>query len=722
MAALCLALLFLLPVKGMTWSLKKACLFLTLMLPVAGMTWSLQEALLLCGCVLPATGMPWWRIRVWDNRFFYAHASGWWDELPDWEQESLQEAFYWEPEMAVYIYGHSQTCHFDEWAPVWNQDAREWQTSRTRPGPDQFEAQEIDLEDFWRSARGHHGTPASSSWEKPAKAKRPAWSEGRYAARGYASAERRMKKRFLQRAGKEVPEELKPVKAELASEIKRQMKALWLKAKKVEEAENESQLPDLQESEEVDSSESQDTRDPSMESSSSCSEPGKADRRGGGRPTLGLPRSLSRPGKKGPRVTLAPVPEEEPAKAKKPAKAEKKEKAAERPGPSKEPQPKVDASNGKEKKTVKKEPVTPKAVGKKRKPAKAAGETDSEEPAKASSSKPEKAGPEKPAKAKPLEAPSKQQWNDVHYQLKKLRKSGQKPEMVKVFDEAEGGLAKRQWYYQMFLLDPTCSSKEVHKSSLERLTTENTNLKGWVSKWDVGKMQGADPQLPNFEELRDAACEGLKSRPHEVKQWADRGIRQYFLVKAQLTAEKHSNEAVTQAKQRVDLDEERFALCEQALLPEAAGPKQVLLGNKQKPGKALTEEAEEEKPQESLQEAYLRQLEGLQKASKSMGKAVDNLLLLQAGLQQHQKGSPSTMLTAILEETNKLVKRYEACKGSWTQKVSTFQVDLPEDENERSQKVAEVKADKESCETELKELSKAVNPHKLWAKNEGITA
>lgn len=298
---------------------------------------------------------------------------------------------------------------------------------------------------------------------------------------------------------------------------------------------------------------------------------------------------------------------------------------------------------------VKLEPQTPKRTRRAEKPVKASSESDSEEePAEASSSKPAKASPKKPAKAsssqpakaqtaqepkKPgkadkLVAPDKAQWNDVHYQLKKLRKSGEKPEMVKAWDEAEGSLQKRQRYYHMFLLDPSCASKQVHKTSLERLTTENTNLKGWVSKWDVGKMQGADSALPNFEELCDAACEGLKSRPHEVKAWADKGIRQYYLVKAQMTAEKHANESLTEAKQSVDLEEDKFKLCEAALLPDA-GPKQVLLGSKQKPVKALANQPAQEQTQESLQEAYSKLLEGLQKASKSLGKAVDNLLLLQ---------------------------------------------------------------------------------------------
>lgn len=67
----------------------------------------------------------------------------------------------------------------------------------------------------------------------------------------------------------------------------------------------------------------------------------------------------------------------------------------------------------------------------------------------------------------------------------------------------------------MFLLDPLAAQKTVHKECLEKLQHESSKLKGWVTKWDVGKMQGADPTLAKFEELCDLAVEGLPSRPHE---------------------------------------------------------------------------------------------------------------------------------------------------------------------------------------------------------------
>eukprot|EP00438_Fugacium_kawagutii_P015174 Skav227599 [mRNA] locus=scaffold1141:278674:279822:- [translate_table: standard] len=269
------------------------------------MKWSLKEALVLWGSVLPATSIPWWRVRFHQGKYFYVHASGWWDELPEWEQESLEQAFYWEPEMAVYIHGHSQTCQFHESPPLWNQDAREWQVCRPKPDPEAFVAQELDLEEMWR-----------------------------YGSRGYGSGQRRMKKRFLERGGKEVPEELKPVKAEMAADLKKQMKKLWNKARQVEAAVDESQLPDLEESEETKktSAAGADNQSDSLDSSSSCSEPGKAERRGGTRPTLG--RSLSR-GKTSPRITLAPVPEE-PEKEEKSEKPEKVKGNTEKPCPSKE--------------------------------------------------------------------------------------------------------------------------------------------------------------------------------------------------------------------------------------------------------------------------------------------------------------------------------------------------------------------------------------------------
>ena len=101
------------------------------------------------------------------------------------------------------------------------------------------------------------------------------------------------------------------------------------------------------------------------------------------------------------------------------------------------------------------------------------GEADSQqvadqEPAKAapaSGSKPEKALPamateKAKAKAKALAAPSKAQWNDVRYTMKKLEKAGKMDLPEKWKKACSGGhQSKREFYYHTFLLDPEASKK-----------------------------------------------------------------------------------------------------------------------------------------------------------------------------------------------------------------------------------------------------------------------
>ena len=91
--------------------------------------------------------------------------------------------------------------------------------------------------------------------------------------------------------------------------------------------------------------------------------------------------------------------------------------------------------------------------------------------------------------------------------------------------------AKRDFYYNIFLLDSSVARKEVHKTSLERFQETEKSVKSWVASFWVAKLQGADPQDPSFKEVEKAAVQGLESRPHEVKAWAGMGIKQYKVKK-----------------------------------------------------------------------------------------------------------------------------------------------------------------------------------------------
>ena len=45
--------------------------------------------------------------------------------------------------------------------------------------------------------------------------------------------------------------------------------------------------------------------------------------------------------------------------------------------------------------------------------------------------------------------------------------------------------------------------------------------KSSMVKYQIAKLQGADPQDPDFNKLAEAAVLGLPERPHEVKAWAE---------------------------------------------------------------------------------------------------------------------------------------------------------------------------------------------------------
>ena len=105
---------------GFSKSLKKAMWMVFVLLlvcspkPATGypMQKSLQKAVVVVALLAtkPATGYPfqWWRVRTWHGRYYYIYQSGRYEELQDWEVESLEEAFIQEPEMAVFITGMSQ--------------------------------------------------------------------------------------------------------------------------------------------------------------------------------------------------------------------------------------------------------------------------------------------------------------------------------------------------------------------------------------------------------------------------------------------------------------------------------------------------------------------------------------------------------------------------------------------------------------------------------------
>eukprot|EP00435_Cladocopium_sp_Y103_P037955 s3731_g10.t1 len=190
-----------------------------------------------------------------------------------------------------------------------------------------------------------------------------------------------------------------------------------------------------------------------------------------------------------------------------------------------------------------------------------------------------------PKPGEELPAPGKEAWKDVHAQCTKLAKQGDN-RLRSAWEKAkEAGTqkAKKEFYYNVFLLDPSVAKKAIHKESLERLKEKETVARGWLTKYQIAKLQGADPQDPEFPLLADLAVEGLEERQHEVSAWASKGMKQHRVCKEMMSESTREKESLTKAKQEVDeLSQEDFQRAEQALMavPET---RQISIGGKRKP-------------------------------------------------------------------------------------------------------------------------------------------
>ena len=342
-------------------------------------------------------------------------------------------------------------------------------------------------------------------------------------------------------------------------------------------------------------------------------------------------------------------------------------------------------------------------------------------PSVATATKPEKASAPKakPEKAGQLPAPGKEAWKDVHTQVMKLSKGGDH-KLRNAWEKAKNEgtqQAKRDFYYNIFLLDSSVAKKEVHKTSLERLTETEKSLKGWMTSFQIAKLQGADPQDPNFKELEKAAVQGLEWRPHEVKAWADMGIRQYKVKKEMATEEARTRESSTAAHQSVaDLDTAEFQQVEKALMAKPE-ERQVLLGSrKSKPEKALAEAVENEPEEANPAEQYKEAYKSLKKAINGLSSSLDKLKLLVQAYHNAKAQQPSPQLEASCNELESLEKGYSKSKSDLLKALSMFRdtLDQPEEGSELIQQLLDKK---QECDEKLKSLNKAVNPHKLWAKN-----
>ena len=105
----------------------------------------------------------------------------------------------------------------------------------------------------------------------------------------------------------------------------------------------------------------------------------------------------------------------------------------------------------------------------------------------------------------------------------------------------------------------------------------------------------------------------------------------------------------------------------------------------------------------------------LQKAVKGFNGTIDKMQVLKSALEKKRISDSSLQLKATAEELVQVLQKAEEDKSGFSSKLATFGPQL-----EKEDQLEELEAVKKEVEETSKSLNKAVGPHKLWAKNQGL--
>ena len=311
---------------------------------------------------------------------------------------------------------------------------------------------------------------------------------------------------------------------------------------------------------------------------------------------------------------------------------------------------------------------------------------------------------------------------DVRNQVNSLAKKG-KPQLKELFNAAKekGTQGKREFYYNVFLLDPDVAKKEIHKSSQQVTSSKSSLAKGWMTVSQHAIMLGVDD--PDFKQLAEAACEGLPMRDHENKALAKLGLKQVYAEVRLLDEDTDERRSTTEACQRLqdeDMTAEQFEHVENALrvAPEA---KQFMLGTKgvksAKTAGALPdkEEEEPEKAEDAYKKYYGRPTGSLTSYGNQIDKtemqlkSVKNAKLLPEHEEQREER---------IKSLEKAFEAYKKTKNQWMEKNCTLASSLEEglEEETANAKVENVQNLQKELEGEVAALRKNLQAQKqLWS-------
>ena len=256
----------------------------------------------------------------------------------------------------------------------------------------------------------------------------------------------------------------------------------------------------------------------------------------------------------------------------------------------------------------------------------------------------------------------------MRYQLQSLKKAGKESPCC-YSGQTVAAASKRKI---IFFLDPNVSKKEVHKQSLQKVTSLNKALEGWMTKWEVAKLEGADPAQPDFEALADLAVQGLPERDHENQAWKSKNVKQHYFTKKLHKERIDENTSVLETKQHCEgLENQAFQQVESALAVQSDRT-HIVLGSKAARNGLQVEEKEDD-----TWELYKKAYSSLKKAVQSLSATAEKVAAVKQSLasaseEVQQDPQHQTSLVALGSLQGKASQERE----QWQQTLQGFQASL----------------------------------------------
>ena len=124
-----------------------------------------------------------------------------------------------------------------------------------------------------------------------------------------------------------------------------------------------------------------------------------------------------------------------------------------------------------------------------------------------------------------------------------------KPELKDQYNLCKTQQDKKDFFYNVYLLDPEVSSKKIRKLDSDKQKEQVSTMEGWWTKEQMAQDKGILPHMDNYKALTDASVAGLQERPHEDEQLAKLGVMQYEYT---FVEKKHTKEQELQLQEHVE--------------------------------------------------------------------------------------------------------------------------------------------------------------------------